>query len=995
MIILGWRRWGWKVELVCTLAIAGTIHACSENRTLAQITPDKTLGTESSVVVPSNFPNVEIIERGAVRGANLFHSFKEFNVGEGRGAYFFSPNAEIQNILTRVTGGNPSKILGTLGTFGESNPNLFLMNPNGIIFGPNASLDVGGSFMATTANAIQLGSPGQFSASAPTASRLVTVNPSALLFNQIAAQPINSIESRASLSVPNSRSLSFLGGDVSLNGGALFAPGGRVELGGVAGSGTVGLNSDSRLSFPKGVTRANVSLVDGSEVNVRAEGGGSIGINSGHLDILEESKVRAGILSGMGSVDSQAGDVEIKATGAITLANNSLISNAVTTDSTGNAGDIKLTAESLSLTDGAQVSASTFGQGNAGNISISANNISSGGVNKNTGLASGVLSNVEAGAEGNGGNISITGESFSLIDGARLNTSTAGKGGAGDISLETSNAVTLDGTNTVLASATLGQRDAGSLMIDTQSLMIRNGAQVFTDTLGNSNAGDLTVTASQGVQVIGDSANEGPASLLGARTYGQGRGGNLTIETPQLIVQDGGVVSASARPKSQGKGGNLTIIVPRSVEVTGTTPDGQSASALVARAEGTGNAGKLIITTGRLLISNGGAVSTKTFSSGEGGNIDVTASEFVKVSGSAASNLFSSSLSTETAGGGNAGDLKLTTGRLLIENGGFVAATARSGSSGDAGNLIINAAEAIEVIARKADGKFPSGLTTLVEPDAEGEGGDLALETQKLSIKDGAVVTVGNLGSGDAGTLRVNANIIQLDNQGALSAETTSGKGGNIELKQAQDLRLRRNSQISAEAIGTATGGNINIDSDLLVALEDSDITANAFGGPGGRVQINTRGLLRSLNSDITASSALGAEFAGLVEINTPDTQLQGSLTQLSTNFISPEQVVSGSCLARRNVERGSFTVTGTGGFPRSPYEAISGRYNVTEVQPIQGNGEDSSVNAGVNKVPWKIGDPIQEAQGMVVTADGRTIVGTNSQLATIAKAQKLICHAN
>jgi filamentous hemagglutinin family protein len=111
---------------------------------MAQITPDNSLGNENSVVVPNqniNGLDSDRIDGGAIRGSNLFHSFQEFNIDNGRGAYFSNPE-NISNILTRVTGNNLSKILGTLGVLG--NANLFLINPNGIVFGPNARLDVGG-----------------------------------------------------------------------------------------------------------------------------------------------------------------------------------------------------------------------------------------------------------------------------------------------------------------------------------------------------------------------------------------------------------------------------------------------------------------------------------------------------------------------------------------------------------------------------------------------------------------------------------------------------------------------------------------------------------------------------------------------------------------------------------------------------------------------------------------------------------------------------------
>ncbi|NEP54878.1 MAG: filamentous hemagglutinin N-terminal domain-containing protein, partial [Moorea sp. SIO3C2] len=121
---------------------------------LGQITPDNTLGNESSVVTPNvnvNGALADLIEGGAIRDSNLFHSFSDFNVAEFGRVYFANP-AGVANILSRVTGGNVSNILGTLGVLG--NANLFLINPNGIVFGPNSRLDVGGSFFGSTADSV-------------------------------------------------------------------------------------------------------------------------------------------------------------------------------------------------------------------------------------------------------------------------------------------------------------------------------------------------------------------------------------------------------------------------------------------------------------------------------------------------------------------------------------------------------------------------------------------------------------------------------------------------------------------------------------------------------------------------------------------------------------------------------------------------------------------------------------------------------------------------
>ncbi|MGF1677106.1 MAG: filamentous hemagglutinin N-terminal domain-containing protein [Rivularia sp. (in: cyanobacteria)] len=240
----------------------------------SNLVPDNTLSSESSNVIFNlgGIPN-ELITGGAQREQNLFHSFREFNVSAARGAYFFIPNASIANVLTRVTGSNRSEILGTLGTiqavgdnFVSSNANLFLINPNGIIFGENSRLDVGGSFVATTANGIQFGNQGSFSATNPQTLGVLTVNPSALFFDQInqnAAIQNNSIApagispsgiNASGLRVPDGKSLLLIGSDINMDGGRLRAYGGRVELGGLSAAGNINLQLDGNnvsLAFPE------------------------------------------------------------------------------------------------------------------------------------------------------------------------------------------------------------------------------------------------------------------------------------------------------------------------------------------------------------------------------------------------------------------------------------------------------------------------------------------------------------------------------------------------------------------------------------------------------------------------------------------------------------------------------------------------------------------------------------------------------------------------
>ncbi|HBE29967.1 MAG TPA: filamentous hemagglutinin, partial [Cyanobacteria bacterium UBA11368] len=205
-----WSVWGLRLGVFLAIAL--------DRVAIAQITPDATLGAESTVVTPIN-PSRDQIEGGAIRGANLFHSFREFNIGAGREVYFANP-AGIENILTRVTGSTRSEILGTLGVSG--NANLFLINPNGIVFGSNARLDMRGSFLASTASSFKFADGIEFSATNPQAPPLLTINvPIGLQFGVGAGAIATNVDLNpdpVSFNVEPGRTLALVGGDLRLQG---------------------------------------------------------------------------------------------------------------------------------------------------------------------------------------------------------------------------------------------------------------------------------------------------------------------------------------------------------------------------------------------------------------------------------------------------------------------------------------------------------------------------------------------------------------------------------------------------------------------------------------------------------------------------------------------------------------------------------------------------------------------------------------------------------
>lgn len=933
-----WLTQGWQLRLTSSLALAmvflgvsDSLWNSSASRLYAQIIPDETLGAERSVVTPLA-PGVplDLITGGATRGNNLFHSFEQFNVGEGQAVYFTNPpDTEIKNILSRVTGGSRSEILGLIG----SNANLFIMNPNGIILGPNAQLDVNGSFVATTANAIGFGDRGFFSASVPDVPPLLTVNPSAFLFNQIAAQPINAIASRASLSVPEGHSLVLLGGNISpslsatggllINGGILQAPEGRVELGAVAESGTVGLavnGNNLQLSYPAGLRRADVSLTNKARVLALSS---DIQLVGRRITLTDNSEIVANNLG-----TEPGGTLIVTASESVQVTQASRL--LTQTQGTGAAGDLNIETRQLIVQDGAQVGTGTFGEGRGGRLTV---------------LAS---------------------DSVQLIG-----TSTDGQ------------------ISSSLFAQTQGTGAAGDLDIETRQLIVRDGSQVGAGTFSQGRGGRLTVLASDSVQLIGTSTNGQLSSGLFTQTEGTGVAGDLKIETGRLIVQDGAQVSASTF--GGGQGGTLTVNALEFVELNGTSTQGIPSGLFALTQEGFGTPGDLKIDTRRLIVRDGAQISASNLGSGQGkrGNFQVNASESVELSGIAANGQLRSGLFVGTAGTGAAGDLTLDTRQLIVRDGAVV--SAGSLGEGRGGTLTVRATNSVQLLGTSADRRFASSLLT--QASGTGAAGNLRIETGQLIVRDGAKVTVSSEGSGDAGDLFVTARSIELNNGAALSATTKSGNGGDITLQVQDLLLLRHNSNISTTA-GTAqaggNGGNMDIDAKFLIAIpsENSDIIANAFQGNGGNIQIAAQGIFgiqfrekQTPRSDITASSELGID--GVVDINTPDVDPSRGLAALPTEVVDASRLIASGCATPQKMAHSEFIVTGRGGLPASPSDFLSNDAVWSDLRSFSEQAENPSSAAVVTQPNHPPSRQLVEAQGWMLNNKGQVVLTAQSPTVT------------
>jgi len=879
----------------------------SSNYAVAQIIPDNTLGNERSQV-QSNFQirgiNSDIINGGARRGSNLFHSFREFNIDRGRGAYFFT-SSEINNILTRVTGGNVSNIFGTLGVLG--NANLYLINPNGIYFGNGAKLDIRGSFTATTADGIRLGETGSFSAVNPGGDNLLTVQPGALFTNTIRNSPREIIVDRGELISTNDIAIDTDRLKV-VNGGFIFIVQ-DDNFGIKAGSANLNLKAKSikidgangiltgLFNFTDNTKNSGDIIIDTKELNMTngarienrtfgAGAGGNLTITTDFLSVnngayISVSTFREG---NGGNLTVNAQNINLDGSNPIDRFPSSGLLAQANPGSTGAGGNLTVNTNSLTITNGAQISASTFGKGNAGSLTINAQNINLDGLNAIDGSQSRLLSQTEG--TGAGGNLTVNTNFLSITNGAQISASTFGKGNAGSLTVKAQN-INLDGSFSGLFAQTEGTGAGGNLTINTNSLTVTNKALISARNLeGTGAGGNLTIntnslTATNKAQISASTFGDGNAGSLTVKaqnialdrgsglfigTQGKGAGGNLKIDTNSLSITRGAQVSGTT--SGEGNGGNITVNAQNIIL------EGFSSGLFTQVNPGaTGAGGNLSLETNFLSITNGAQISTNTFGVGNAGNLTVK-SQNITLDGFA-SGLFARVTPEATGAGGN---LSLDTNSLSITNGAQISASTFGG--GNAGNLTVKSQNITLDGSNLIEG-FSSGLFTQVTPGATGAGGNLSLETNFLSIINGAVISASTLGGGNAGNLIVKAQNITLDGfSSGLFARVTpgaTGAGGNLSL-ETNSLSITNEATISASTFGGGNAGNLTVKSQNITLDNSSGLFAQVdrgATGAGGNLAIDTNSLSLTNGAQISAST-FGGGNAGNLTVKAQNITLDG-----------------------------------------------------------------------------------------------------------------------
>lgn len=904
------------------------VHAAGVGIATAQTDPITPSGLHTEVHL-STSPTVPIGTvqydiTGGTRpggGGNLFHSFGDFNVPNNNIANFlngvsFDLNGNqlpvglpTSNILGRVTGGDISNILGTIQTTGFGNANLFLMNPNGFLFGQNAMVNVGGMVTFTTADYLKLsnGTNNGYFYADPAGPSLLTPAPVAA-FGFLGPNAASIAIQGGTLEVPDGKTLAFIGGPRTFT----------TDTGSIVPSGVT--MTGGSLSAPNGLIYM-ATVTSPAEVPVPTLSGAPLGALGPPSSDPAVVRIRSGefvmdqvFLTSTNSSAAARSAIAVNVQGAMTLRNASSISTE--TFGTGHGSDVDIAAQSLQI-DGSSMQSITMSHGPGGNISIGV----SGGITLENG--SGIFSS--ALSEGKGGDIQLSAQNVTLNTGVIEATASALAAG-GDLTVTAVEAVHLR-EGSLLHSLTESTKNGGNISIHGTTVAVENGSAIVSESQGSGQGGTITVTAEESI-LITSPADAEPPSLISS-TAGQnlsgknttGDGGAVTLSAPSITIGDSGTVQTLTNGSA--KAGDITVhtdndltMTNAAIIVTSTGSSGPSgtiqitaggtvslvgnfasdtSSRIVTRSSSIGqDAGKngdISIDANRVTLNDGAKIFSDTLNT-KGGDIRIQTHDSVQLSGGSRISTTSSAkdagslritgssitveglgtgLSTQSIGLGNAGNISLmaTSGSLILSGGSDVKSLTGQGS-GTAGAIMASATDSIEIsggaiITSSSFGPAPAGPITI------SAGNIVSLSGSGTGLFSEA------FGRGDGGSISIQGTQVQLTNGAIISAKSGptqgtagTGAGGNINIMAGQSMTLNNGSSISTSSTGIGNAGSIDITAGQSFIATNSSVTTQANHASGGAIKITTApsGTFKLINSLISASVLDGAGGGGSVDID-------------------------------------------------------------------------------------------------------------------------------
>ncbi len=848
------------------------------------------------------------ISDGTIKGSNQFHSLGRFNVPTEESATFTGPQT-IENIISRVTGGEVSEIDGRISSEIDG-ANLFLVNPTGILFGPNATLDVKGSFHASTADFVRLSDGGIFYADPGGNSTLTVTSPAA--FGFLDGNPAGITIQGSALEVPEGKTLSVVGGDIEIKGDSSFASAsltalsGQINIASVASPGEVIPNTSGEapdIQVESFEHLGEIALAQGALINAGGDSGGTIVIRGGRLMIDN-----AFVLAHTGDVDGSSTGIDIDVTDSLTIVNggglgansygagdageirikagsikmlgvlqtpyysSSFIGSQVL--ASGDSGDIRIETGNLEIRDASVITTTSWNSqgGNAGNLEVIADSVLIAGpesspdpfVTDFTGM------DTSSGwAAGNGGDLSITTDNLTMTNRASLDGSAYGPGRGGDMTINAGNVEVLKGS-AMIASA-FGSGDGGNCTVTADRVFISGvSPEIFTDITGTQSLSPSGIASQTGlnggsaggVKIVADSLEISDGGRLSVETFGPGDGGSVEVEAGNVLISG---VNPDLRDLLISNDANPKYAAASILSGSGSFYLGDGA---------TGQGGNIKIKAEDIELSDGALISSETETPGDGGFIEIEADN-VTLSGGA-------SIASESR-------------------------VAFATLTGKAGNISITANET-----------FSSDDSSVITSAEQAEGGNITITSREVLLTNGSLISAESSGPGDAGNITLTATDMFHMKDSSLTTEAKRADGGNIKINTDYMVHLV-GSEITATVGGgpETVGGNINIDPEFVI-LDNSKIIANAFEGRGGNIRIVAGTFLADPNSIVDASSAKGID--GTVEIRAPVKDISQKLKPLPRNVLRARDLIHEPCIARLyGGEYSSFVVSGRDGLPLEP----------------------------------------------------------------------------
>ncbi|MCP4693170.1 MAG: filamentous hemagglutinin N-terminal domain-containing protein, partial [Desulfobacterales bacterium] len=672
---------------------------------------------------------------GRMAGDNLFHSFHEFSLVNEEIATFRGP-ASVENIISRVTGGAGSSIDGTIrSTIPEAN--IYLLNPAGVIFGENASLDIGGSFHVSTADYLRMGENDRFY-SRPTAGEvLVSAAPTAFGFLdsdvgeiKLTGKEDSRTNAPTRLIVPADQTISLVGGDIDIsrlgdaykdeNGeevisGGLTAPGGRVDIASVKSPGEVAF-TDAGLDVTS-ATLGNITITDGSVIDVSGNGSGNVFIRGGEFFLGGGSVIAADSTDPVDPTETNANGVIDIMADVVKVEDSDIFSDA---KGSGKGGDIKIVGtESVTVKGISRVFA------DATNTNQDEDKI-----------------------VGDAGSLEIFTTRLSIENGGKVSSETSGRGQGGNITLRASESIHLSGDGSTIYGGAKGTTenagDAGAITMETKSLSLANGAIINSDTkYGGGAGGSIIIRGYEGeghcAELVKVDNSQIYAGAINGEFEGKGQGGIVDIRANRIALTNGGSVDAIS--KGKGNAGAIIIEANDSIRL-----DGQSE--ITTTAENEGNAGEINLRTSDLFLDHGSVVTSESESesthAGKAGKITVIAGDSVE--------LFAGGRLTTQAAGAGGGQIDVTAGNMIY----------------------------------LLDGEITSSVKES-EGESEGKGGDVRTESEFVILNNADITAKAELGDGGAIFIKTDNYFKSADSE--VSAASKRGNDGTVTI-QAPDLDI-------------------------------------------------------------------------------------------------------------------------------------------------------------------------------------------------------------